>query len=348
MSNLGNIEKTLGKQFDIVVANTEGVNVESALGLPEQVLIIAAPQNNGEDTGIYTLFVTDSNGNPIRLTYNIVGGNGIEIDGDNMRFHIDGSTLTTNDGNIVLDIENLIDNKTIYFNNGIKVNAEKLDKASASRYGVIKLDNSTIKKDQDGRVYVDTDNLEYATNSVLGIVFADDNTIYSNDGKFYVVAKNLVHAVDGEYGVCTCDNKTILSKDGMLIVNADGLSVSDIKKPGVSKCDGKTILSKEGMYHVETKNLPHASEKEYGTIKPDNETVKVKEGMLFVEDYENTYKTCETLNKKITSLNDKIKELKIKVNTGDIKQKSKKDKKEDKIEPVEFTSNVIQFKGVKK
>ena len=347
MSNLGNIEKTLGKQFDIVVANTEGVNVESALGLPEQVLIIAAPQNNGEDAGIYTLFVTDSNGNPIRLTYNIVEGNGIEIDGDNVRFHIDGSTITTSEGELVFDIENLVDNKTIYFNNGIKVNAEKLDKASASKYGVIKLDNNTLKNDQDGRVYVDTDNLDYANNSVLGIVFADYNTIYSADGSLYVITENLTHTNDGEYGVCSCDNKTIISKDGMLVVNTDGLTVSDIKTPGVSKCDGKTITSNGGVYHVETKNLPHATEKEFGTVKPDNETLMVKDGMLFVEGYERTYKDCAKLTEKMAELTNKINEIKTKIETGDIKQKSEPDKKEDP-KPVEFTSNVIQFKGVKK
>ena len=81
-TQLGNTTKSFGKDYNISVSNIGGDGVLMAYSyLRENTIIIDSKvDSNFEDLGSYSLFVTDSNGNPVRLTYTIQPGNGLYAD----------------------------------------------------------------------------------------------------------------------------------------------------------------------------------------------------------------------------------------------------------------------------
>ena len=96
MTSLGNIYSSYGKSFSVAVANTYSNVVLSSNNLPENTIIIASNvDDNYEDTGSYSLIVTDNYGSPIRLTYTISEGNGLYYSDkeDAISLNIDNDTI---------------------------------------------------------------------------------------------------------------------------------------------------------------------------------------------------------------------------------------------------------------
>ena len=314
MTDIGNVKKSYGKQFIIAVANTTGDIIMKSLGLPPLTLIISAPINeDGEDLGIYSMFITDSDGRPIRLTYNIQKGNGINVDGDIVSFEIDDRYIKTDeDGLLYFDLGALVDSFTMTSSETISVNTQTLDRATSYSIGTIKIDNNTVKSN-NGILYVETDNLIIGSDFNLGIVKSDNNTIDISDGKISVITENLTHASEKEYGVSICDGKTIVAKDGKYSVNTENLAISSKNASGISKPDNKTIKSENGVYRVDTENIQHASFKNYGTIRVDGISLTSENGIIEIPKYTEFLDKLEHLSSYIGDIGRTVSEIERKV-----------------------------------
>ena len=309
MSNLGNIDAIAGKQFNMAVANTYGVNVMTSYGLPEATLIIASPTYNGVDSAAPTLFVSDANGNPCRLTYAIELGNGLSVDGDFISLYIDNKTIVNNDGVLDVNVENVIDNKTI--NKGlsekISVNTQLLEKTSSTKYGVYKLDGYTIQTVNDVAM-VETDKLNKAMSKVAGVVTSDNYTLDITDGIMQVVTKNLEKTSEKNYGVAMVDGNTLTSKEGTIYVQTENLSKATSTQYGVVKIGDKTIKDNSGVLSVNTDALTVA-DKEYGIVKTDKASIVSNEGVISIRDYETLRKNVSLMKTMSEELNNTIQEL---------------------------------------
>ena len=123
MSRLGYISSSIGKKIDLVIANTYSVNVLNGSNLPANSLIISSPvDSKNNDLGIFSMTVTDSNSVPVRLSYCIQEGNGLHFKDDSLFLDIDKKTIVEKDSIIQLNIDGIIDNKTIINSDkGLKV-----------------------------------------------------------------------------------------------------------------------------------------------------------------------------------------------------------------------------------
>ena len=152
MSRLSNIKETYGKQIGISIANTNGENVLASTLLPKNNIIIASPVNaDANDIGTYAMFMTDNEGTPVRLTYVIEPGNGLNIDTNNtdiIKLDIDSHSIQTNDnGELIFATGSLVDGISLTTNeNGqFVVYTQNLPIASKEEYGVVGIDEQTIK-----------------------------------------------------------------------------------------------------------------------------------------------------------------------------------------------------------
>lgn len=309
MSNLGNLDAIAGKQFNMAVANTYGVNVMTSYGLPEATLIIASPTYNGIDSAMPTLFVSDANGNPCRLTYAIEFGNGLTADGDFISLNIDNKTIVNNDGVLDIATENIIDGKTINvgLSGKISVNTQLLEKTSFNKYGVYKLDGYTVQTVNDVAM-VETEMLNKAMSKLAGVVTSDNYTLDITDGIMQVITKNLDKASENEYGVAMVDGNTLISKEGTIYVQTENISKSTQSQYGVVKIADKTITSKDGVLSVNTDALTVA-DKEYGVVKTDKRSIVSNEGIISIRDYETLRKNLSMVKTMSDELDNNIKEL---------------------------------------
>ena len=162
MSKLNDIYNSYGKTFGIAIANTYSYNVMNASGLPKNTLIVAAPN----DSNNCSLLITDYNGEPVRLTYNIISSNGLVDNNGSISLETNSIFYENESGQLSIDIENLVDNTTIKDINGkFTVDTQELAKASSTTYGVTKIDGATILSD-DGKIYVNTQKLDKSKNSM--------------------------------------------------------------------------------------------------------------------------------------------------------------------------------------
>lgn len=147
-----------GQDLGIAVTNASAkiLMTEISRVMPNTILI-SSPQikddkNNYEDTGEYSIFVTDYNGYPSQITHVIKIGNGLYMD-EEKAIHLG------------------IDNKTIQFNglnNQLYVDTGFLPKASSNNYGVVKITNEIER------------NNSLSTKS--GISINTNGELYINDG----------------------------------------------------------------------------------------------------------------------------------------------------------------------
>ena len=115
MSQLGYIYNSYGTQFNIAVANTYAFNIlNSNSNLPTNTIIISAPYDN-KDIGSYSLLATDNDGNPVRLTYTIQEGNGLNYKDDHLEINIDNDTIIEKENGLKVNLQNIIDNKSNIF-----------------------------------------------------------------------------------------------------------------------------------------------------------------------------------------------------------------------------------------
>lgn len=266
MSKLGNLYNSYGKGFGVAIANTYSYNVESYSNLPKSSLIISAPfdKNTYEDIDLYSLFATDYEGNPVRLSYSISYGNGIKYENDMIQLSIDNITIKEKNKKLSVNVNSLIDDDVLNGNNQITLNSQEMTIASNTKYGIGKYDDYTIKQNPDGSISVETENLDLATNQIYGIGIGDGNTISSNRGILSVNTNNLKKSSLVNTGIIKTDGSSIISNEGTLSINKDYL-IND-NDFSLVKGDNSTVNINDGTISIDIDKLQKASYNKLGTI----------------------------------------------------------------------------------
>lgn len=315
MTKLGNINKSFGKQIGIAIANTNGNNVLASTTLPKNNIIIASPVDvDANDIGTYAFFATDNDGNPVRLSYTIKVGNGLNVDSNNtdvIKLSIDNKSLKENNGDLYLSQQDIIDNVTLSIDNSyIFVNTNSLGIATQDNKGIVGIDEYTVKTNQNKKIYVDTENLDKANENQIGIVTSDNKTIHiDSNGVIHVVTENLNYGDSNSIGVVTYDGTTLYTNNGDLTVNTDKLTYTTNTTFGVSKCDNSTITVLDGIYSVNTNNLDKASDKKFGIAKVDETSTTINNDVLSIKNYDNIVNNIDNIKLKIDTIKNRISEL---------------------------------------
>lgn len=346
-TQLGNITKSLGREFGIIMSNMAGEDIFSNSSLRENSIIISSPINEEtlEDKGTYNIFVTDGDGQPVRLSYTIKPGNGIitTYNGDVVEMSIDGGgfDISYNDyypkgsicvddtGTIFVNKTNIIDEKTLTVNNSdtgkvrgeIAVVTANLVKATDQLYGISKADERTtyIDPEYPGEISVNTQNLDTVDDKTNrdGIVKHSSETfrtIMAEDGKLTVLTYNLDKANESDFGVVKSDEETIHSDYGILSVITSGLEYSTGSSYGISKGDEKTIITDNGTLSVKTQNLDKATYDSLGVVIPDSYSLEVDEnGKIYVRDFQSIESILDTNPKEHDLFSKDIEDLKNRV-----------------------------------
>ena len=315
MSKLGYIDNSYGKQIKVAIANTYGSYVLSGSNLPVNTIIVSSPiDDENNDIGTYSLFITDSLSNPIRLTYSISEGNGLNYskETDSLKLNIDNDTIIESNNKLSVNIKNIIDNNTIqYTNNKINVNIDNLNKLTDNQRGLFKIDEKTIKSDE-GKLYIDTENLRYVNqNTSNGICIGDGKTIFSNQGILSVNQTNLTVANEQEFGIVSGNSNNIKCEDGTISVVTSTLDKCNSNNGGIVKVDNLTItLNENHELHINTNNLNKLSSSNSGVFKYDNNIFDIKDNSLTIKNTEQFDKKIKDIADKNTLLLDKINEVK--------------------------------------
>ena len=320
MSELGNINKSFGKQINISVANTYSTTVLNSSILPTNTIVISSPIDiDGNDIGTYCLLATDNNGACVRLSYTIQPGNGLNVDkldGDTIGLDIDSSSLTTNiNGELQVNIENIVDNNTVSVeNNKLQINTNNLPITTEDSNGVVMIDNLTTKLSDASNLYVNVDSLDKANENTIGTITSDNNTVNINsNGIVSVNTTNLNKTSAYEYGIVKVDGKTIYSSYGNIYVVTNNLDRCTDNSFGIVKPDGNTININNGNLSVNTQNIKYATNSDYGVTKTDGITLISNGGVVsmkgydkLIADIENAVNKLDTIESTIVKLNQKI------------------------------------------
>lgn len=309
MSKLGNIENSYGKQFSIAIANTYVDNILNADSLPANTIIISSPYdiNTLEDLNTPAIIITDNEGEGVVLTKSLNTINGLKYENDKVSLFIDNSSIITNNkGELTIDLNKIINTiNGLTLDNGIiKVNSNSLDKASKTKFGVVKVDDNTIKSD-NGNIYIETQNLDLSTNTLPGIVKGDNNTILITNGVASIITNNLQRG-GSNFGVVKPDNNSITINNGILSINLSYFINNNI---GAIKCDGTTIVSNNGVLSVNNNGLQKASETTYGVIKYNNEQFEIKDEKLAVKNYDNMTYNLSNISSRIQAANEELTQI---------------------------------------
>lgn len=286
-----------GHRYNIVVTNVCGKDLLAANDLASRAFIISSQANaNKEDVGINSLFMTDYEGKPVRLTYTIQLGDGLvqgtENEEDIIKLAIDKNSICSDyvSGELYVNKGNIIDNNTLNVSvvsteNGpeerIVVNTKNLDKATNISMGIVKADEYTtyIDPEYPGEIIVNTqalDTVDDATNrdgivrhNSEGYDGTDPRTIKAEDGRLSVITANLDKASASSCGVMKGDGNTLfIDNDGTTSVITANLEAATEYSLGVVRSDNKTIKNDEGILSVQTQELAHATMDSFGIIRP--------------------------------------------------------------------------------
>lgn len=310
MTQNNNIESTYGKPFSVSIANAAADVVMNAEGLPKSTIIVSTEYNETtmQDIGSQSLIMTDPNGQPFMLTYNIIETNGLHNtkNPNAIKLDIDGVTLQTNEqGQLTFGLGSLVDNSVFSKSlNSLNVNSQAIERATSTRYGVVRLDGRTIKE-QNGKIYVDTSALDLATQNTDGIVTGDDNTIKTKHGVLSVDTQKLQKASDANYGVAKVDGTTLISNEGVVSVDMNAVSaLSTSSGEKTLKADGTSVVSSNGVLSIDTAKLTKASSTNYGVAQIDPSTLYVdNNGSLRVKNYSSI---VENINEYETTINELV------------------------------------------
>ncbi len=321
MSELGNISQSYGKEVKISVANTYSSTVLNSEQLPQQTIIVSSPINNqsATDLGTYCVLITDLHSNPVRLTYTLQPGNGLNVDtvnSDIVRLEIDNNTLTIgDDGELKSNIVSIVDGSSIVIDNNIlHVNAGGITHADSEQTGVVSIDDSSLKVSTNSNLYVDTEHLDKANEYSLGVVTSDANTInIDSNGTVSVKTENLSKASTTNYGVTKIDNNTITSHEGKTYVVTENLQRCGYLQYGVVKPDNNVIKVSDGTLYIETSNIDEASSTTYGTIKVDGVSLISDNGIVSVSQYDKIIENLEQYTNKLTYIEQAINKLNEKI-----------------------------------
>ncbi len=289
-TQIGNTTKSFGREYNISVTNLDGNAVLANKDLRENTLLVSSKvDNNLEDIGSYSLFMTDTNGNAVRLTYTIQPGHGLypdPSDNDVLRMVIDENSISCDGDELYVNKRNIIDNNTLTVNSIIGDNAKRgrigvvtdnLQKASNILFGITKGDERTtyIDPSNPGKIHVNTQNLDTVDDSLNrdGIVRHSSEmfrTIEANNGKLQVITKNLDKASGSNYGIVKTDSHTITANDsGTISVITSGLDKATNKRYGIVTSDDMTTTIKNGQIAVRTQNLEPATGETRGVVMLD-------------------------------------------------------------------------------
>lgn len=319
MTSLGNIYSSYGKSFSVAVANTYSNVVLSSNNLPENTIIIASNvDDNYEDTGSYSLIVTDNNGSPVRLTYTIKLGNGLVEDIDNsdiISLNIDNTTIKSTSYGLSIDLRYL-SNDTVFVNeNGkLEIDTSKFDVASENVKGILNVDGNTIITNEDSVISVNSENLMLSNNDTgqYGIVSSSDGNFDINNGIISLNESNLPIASNEEYGMVKGDEYTIVvNDDSSLSVNTQNLTQATNENYGITIPDDAKVSSNNGELYVNTTSLSDASSSNIGVISIDNNTIVLNDNnQITIKDSENILNSIEELSYSLNSILDKFNSLK--------------------------------------
>lgn len=207
MSQVGYVTQMYNTQCRIVSSNAPGYIIENINdAIVNNGLIIASPiDEQFNDKGTPTMFISDSNGSALRLTYNFKFGDGLIRDEENsdlVRLSIDHHTITDNaeTTQLYVDTKNLIDDNNslvVTEENNLKVNTpDIIDNFSLTygyRYNVIEGERGNSYSQDTTVSYsyqiavnvkniIDNKTLTYSTNVLSGadLVSANNTTIKIN------------------------------------------------------------------------------------------------------------------------------------------------------------------------
>jgi len=327
MSKLGYISQSYGKEFKISVANTYSYNILSGNNLPVNTIIVSSNiDDDGNDTGTYSLLVTDYMGSPIRLTYTIKEGNGLHYsnDTDYLSLNIDNDTII-NDNELKFNINNHLSD---YFNindNVISLNMDRFPDSSKNKFGISSIDDKTIQVDES-MIYVNTYNLQFSNDSTqtYGIAIGDGESIFIENGYIYLNTDSFKKSDTNDYGFIKVDGNTIKSDEGVISVNTFNLSKASSIEYGISRPDMKTIVfDKNGSITVNENNLLIASNERYGVSKIDSNTIGIKDNSIYIKSYEYVNSYIKEYKEIYNKFNDKINELNSYLSNGNLLVKDK-------------------------
>ena len=340
-TQVGNTTEMYGHKYNIVVTNICGKDLMSSSDLAARSLIVSSQANaNKEDLGITSLFMTDKDGKPIRLTYTIGLGNGLvhgkENEEDVIRLAIDNSTICTDyvDEALYVNKGNLIDNNTLDLNivstpdgpdKRITVNTRNLEPATNIYMGIVKADENTTYIDPTipGTISVNTqrlDTVDDATNRD-GIVKHNSqlwSTITAEDGRLDVITANLDKASASSPGIVQSDDDTIfVDESGIMRVVTENLDEATESRKGIVRADNHTISIENGIMTVETANLAHATMESFGIIRPSQwcfdinsyDCLEVKRYADLERLMEENWPEHEEMWKDITDLKNRVSKL---------------------------------------
>ena len=304
MSKIGNIMNSYGNSFEVAIANTYSYNVMNAIKLPPNTFIVASPFSNNVDNGTYSLILTDSYGVPARITYCISEGNGLVYD-DVLSIHIDKSTIKETNGSLKADIHEMFDH-TVNLDKNPKPDVDYLNKISAKKHGVAKVDGSTIKSD-NGEIYVETSSLDVASSGMKGILIGDGSKIMTSKGKMNLNVDNINHCDKSTYGVLKAENNSINISNGDISLN-DKYFIGD-SNIGLVKNDNNSITSTNGIFGINLSNFQKANASTAGTVKLGNEFVLNQNGQYSVNSFVDYANDINSMQNRIDSLNERIDNL---------------------------------------
>ena len=316
MSKLSYIHSSYGKPFGIAVANTTSSNVLNSSGLPNNTLIVASPINpiTYEDLGMHSLILTDFNGTPVRLTYNIKTGNGlIENKDGSIALMIDNKTIKENAvGKLYANLAYFVDTNGFEISNGkLSITTATMQKTSKDNFGVFRVDGNTLVSDA-GTIYVNTDRLDYSDNSsgIYGIISSESNTISVNSGVLSVNTENLTKASNSNYGIAKADGNLISSYNGTLSFTYSNIKNASNVEFGLTSVDNSTIIeNNDGSISVNYSGFRKASSTSFGVVKADNVTIESKNGVIGIKNYTTLQQSILDIGEQISVLNSRISEL---------------------------------------
>ena len=312
MSKVSYINNSYGEEITFAIANTYGGNILKSKQLPPNTFIISSPVNkNNVDSNSPSIFYTDADGVPVRLTYNIVLGNGLtkESDTDIIYLNIDNDTVVTNSGLLGVNTNKLFKNE-LHTSGSIGVNVDEINIASETENGVVKIDGDTILLNGDIH-YINTVNLNRATNETYGIVISDNRTINIENGVASVSVENLSKASNDTCGIIKTDNSTIVSNNGEIYVDNDKLPLCGNMSGmfGIGIPDNENISVTNGVLYVS--GLPTTSSESLGIARVNGNSLTLENNVLEVKNYND-------LNNRFIIIKNKIDELKSIIQNGGI------------------------------
>lgn len=192
----------------------------------------------------------------------------------------------------------------------LSVNTQKLDVATNLSLGVIKYDNSTIKKNNNKQIYVDAAKLTKAAKNTIGVVSIDNDTIKTKNP----LTKNTIYV---DYAAVAPQQNSITYTNGKLVLNTKYATVASYNEAGLVKIDNNTIKSeRDGRIYVDYATIPKAHERTFGVVAPYDSSVTIEDGKIKVSDtilttinQHNEY--IQKLLTEIDTLNTKIEELQL-------------------------------------